>query len=78
MKAALSLTFVLCGWLAVAAAEEALSPIGKEVENFKLRDYRGAERSLQDFGPGRRHGAPFDGQQEAITFLLSVNRSPGG
>jgi peroxiredoxin len=49
MKAVLSLALVLSGLLAMAAAEETASPVGKKVDNFQLRDYRGAERSLQDF-----------------------------
>src|SRR5437867_578953 len=49
MKAVLSLVLVLSGWLAAALAEESPSPLGKKIDNFHLRDYRGAERSLQDF-----------------------------
>jgi peroxiredoxin len=32
-----------------ALAGEPASPVGKKVENFSLRDYRGAERSLAEF-----------------------------
>jgi peroxiredoxin len=47
MKALLSLVLiVLPAW---AAEIPKKSPIGNKVDNFKLRDYRGAERSLQDF-----------------------------
>jgi peroxiredoxin len=35
--------------LAAPTAQETASPIGKKVENFSLRDYRGVERSLQEF-----------------------------
>src|SRR6266849_6264470 len=49
MKAVLGLALVLSSSLALAQAEETASPVGKKVENFTLRDYRGAERSLQAF-----------------------------
>jgi peroxiredoxin len=46
MKAALIL--LLLASPALAGAEKA-SPIGKKLDAFQLRDYRGAERSLKDF-----------------------------
>jgi len=49
MKATFSLLVLLLPALALAGSPEKPSPIGKKIDNFKLRDYRGAERSLQDF-----------------------------
>ena len=49
MKLLLSLAVVLVSCLALAGAPEKASPIGKKVADFKLRDYRGADRSLEDF-----------------------------
>src|SRR5438552_7628079 len=49
MKLLLSLAAVLVSCLALAGAPEKASPIGKKVADFKLRDYRGADRSLEDF-----------------------------
>jgi peroxiredoxin len=49
MKAFLSSLLSLVPVLALASPADKSSPIGKKVEAFKLRDYRGAERSLNDF-----------------------------
>src|SRR5438874_11931319 len=48
MRAVLSFALILSS-LAMAQAETTLSPVGKKVDPFTLRDYRGAERSLQEF-----------------------------
>jgi peroxiredoxin len=49
MKAFLCLLLSLGPALAVPGPADKSSPVGKKVEAFKLRDYRGAERSLSDF-----------------------------
>lgn len=49
MKAVLSVIVALSPVLVLAHAEETPSPVGRKVENFRLRDYRGAERSLHEF-----------------------------
>src|SRR5207253_5072403 len=53
MKVLLSLAVVLVPAFAPAASPEKPAPIGKKVADFKLRDYRGADKSLSDFA-GRK------------------------
>jgi peroxiredoxin len=49
MKAMWCVVLLLVPALALAGNQEKSSPIGKKIDNFKLRDYRGAERALEDF-----------------------------
>jgi peroxiredoxin len=49
MKAVMSLVLVVVPSIALASPEQKVAAIGKTVANFKLRDYRGAERALEDF-----------------------------
>jgi peroxiredoxin len=49
MKVLLSLAIALIPSVALADAPEKPSPIGKKVASFKLRDYRGADKSLDQF-----------------------------
>src|SRR5688500_3151094 len=51
MKVAFSLLLLLAALPALAG--EQASPVGKKVENFTLRDYRGAERSLAEFAENK-------------------------
>src|SRR5262249_26491897 len=47
MKVVSSLLLLLAPVL--ASADDKASPVGKKIDNFKLHDYRGAERSLAEF-----------------------------
>src|SRR5437899_1252343 len=60
MKTALSLALILMPALALASPLEKEAKLGRKVESFSLRDYRGAARSLQDFS---------DSQLVVITFM---------
>ena len=48
MMKMLSIAICLMPSLVLASPEKS-SPVGRKIEEFKLRDYRGAERSLQEF-----------------------------
>src|SRR5437870_4507724 len=49
MKVLFSLAALLLPTCALAAAPEKPTPVGKKVGDFKLRDYRGADKTLSDF-----------------------------
>jgi peroxiredoxin len=49
MNALLALVLTMADGGGPARADGTPSPVGKKVQDFKLRDYRGAERSLADF-----------------------------
>src|SRR5438309_1222607 len=53
MKAMWSGVLILVPALALAARPDEAAPVGKTVDNFKLRDYRGAERALQELAGDR-------------------------
>src|SRR5258708_26296244 len=48
MKSVLSLALLLLPIVALAGPETKPVPVGKKMANFKLRDYRGVDRSLSD------------------------------
>jgi peroxiredoxin len=49
MKATWSLALILIASLVLASPSQKAKRVGTEVADFKLRDYRGAERSLHEF-----------------------------
>jgi peroxiredoxin len=71
MKAASSLVLVLA-CVAMARTEETVSPLGKKVDNFKLRDYRGAERSLRDFAEHKLVVLAFTGTECPVAKLYAA------
>src|SRR5438132_3412037 len=71
MRAVLSLALVLSSSLAMARAEATTSPVGKKVETFTLRDYRGAERSLQDFANHELMVLAFTGTECPVAKLYA-------
>jgi peroxiredoxin len=69
MKAVLSWIVLLVPELALASPAEKASPIGKHIDAFKLRDYRGAERSLSDFADRKLIVIAFVGTECPIAKL---------
>jgi peroxiredoxin len=63
---------LLLASLALAQAEEPPSPIGKKVEDFTLRDFRGAERSLHDFADCKLVVLAFTGTECPIAKLYAT------
>jgi peroxiredoxin len=69
MKSALSLLLVLAPSLALAGSTEKTSPIGKRIDDFKLRDFRGAERSLHEFAKAKLVVVAFTGTECPVAKL---------
>jgi peroxiredoxin len=65
MSSALSLLFLVP---ALAVADKP-SPLGKKVDNFQLRDYRGADKSLSDFADRKLVVLAFFGTECPIAKL---------
>jgi peroxiredoxin len=71
MKAVWSLVLVLVPAVALGGQADKGSPLGKKVENFKLRDYRGAERSLSEFADQKLIVLAFTGTECPIAKLYA-------
>src|SRR5262249_47524406 len=71
MRIVLSLILVLLSPLAAPSAEATASPIGKKVDSFRLRDYRGAERSLEEFAHQELIVLAFTGTECPIAKLYA-------
>jgi peroxiredoxin len=69
MKAALSVVLLLAPALALAGSPDKAAPLGKQVDDFKLRDFRGAERSLHDFAKAKIVVAAFMGTECPVAKL---------
>jgi peroxiredoxin/mono/diheme cytochrome c family protein len=74
MKRLVTLPACLLG-LAILCGGEPASPIGRKIDDFKLRDYRGAERELREFGKARLVVVTFLGTDCPIARLYAPRLS---
>src|SRR5206468_1459570 len=73
MKAALSLIVFLVPALSLAGAEKS-SPVGKKINSFQLRDYRGSDRALVDFAKSKLVADQFGAVRTPEVFVLDSKR----
>jgi peroxiredoxin len=69
MKTVLCLVAVFLPAIALGNPNETKSTIGKKIDGFKLRDYRGAERSLADFADRKAVVVAFVGTECPLAKL---------
>ena len=69
MKALLSFVLLFAPGLALAGSVDKASPIGKSIDNFNLRDFRGADKALQDFAKAKLVVVVFMGTECPVAKL---------
>src|SRR5262249_24758534 len=69
MRMVLSLALLLVPVGAFGSPQKKASPVGKKIDAFQLRDYRGAERSLNDFADRKLLVAAFVGCECPVAKL---------
>ena len=69
MKHAFTLLVLFAPTLALAGSVDKASPIGKHIADFKLRDFRGAERSLHEFDKAKLVVVAFTGTECPLAKL---------